>query len=66
MTEDQRGLSRPVDTAGVTNAASGDGSDIGAYESGNGPTISVSGTPCFAAASRMSRDCWRTLSFSPT
>jgi IPT/TIG domain/Right handed beta helix region len=32
QTTDQRGLSRPVDLPGVTNAAGGDGSDIGAVE----------------------------------
>jgi CSLREA domain-containing protein len=29
---DQRGFTRPVDTPAITNAAGGDGSDIGAYE----------------------------------
>jgi len=29
---DQRGLSRPVNVAAISNAAGGDGSDIGAYE----------------------------------
>jgi CSLREA domain-containing protein len=31
-TTDQRGLPRPVDDPGITNASGGDGSDIGAYE----------------------------------
>ena len=29
---DQRGLARPVDSSAIANAASGDGTDIGAYE----------------------------------
>jgi hypothetical protein len=32
LTTDQRGERRPFDFSGVTNAAGGDGSDIGAYE----------------------------------
>ncbi len=32
VTTDQRGFSRPYDLAGFANAAGGDGSDIGAYE----------------------------------
>lgn len=32
VTTDQRGLTRPVDLANFTNAATGDASDIGAYE----------------------------------
>ncbi|MCX6875609.1 MAG: CSLREA domain-containing protein [Verrucomicrobia bacterium] len=32
LTTDQRGFARPVDLASLTNAADGDGSDIGAFE----------------------------------
>jgi hypothetical protein len=32
ITTDQRGMARPVDRPSVTNAAGGDGSDIGAFE----------------------------------
>jgi len=34
LTTDQRGVPRSVDKSGVTNAAGGDGTDIGAYEFG--------------------------------
>jgi hypothetical protein len=46
LTTDQRGLVRPVDNPSITNAASGDGSDIGAFEQQQNPTtsISISGT----------------------
>ncbi len=40
LTTDQRGAPRPVDQAAVTNAAGGNGSDIGAYEM-RGPTTFV-------------------------
>jgi len=43
LTTDQRGFSRPADFAGILNATSGDGSDIGAFEaqvfSGNPPRL---------------------------
>ncbi len=42
---DQRGTARPIDKAGVANAANGDGSDIGALESGGGPVIDISAQP---------------------
>lgn len=45
-TTDARGLARPIDLAGYTNAAGGDGSDIGAVELQLAPTaanISISG-----------------------
>jgi hypothetical protein len=32
LSTDQRGLPRPIDFAGVPNAAGGNGSDIGAFE----------------------------------
>lgn len=42
LSTDQRGLTRPVDLAGVPNASGGDGSDIGAYEHGcSGLTLGV-------------------------
>jgi hypothetical protein len=40
LTTDQRGEPRPVDQAGIANAAGGNGSDIGAYEM-RGPTTFV-------------------------
>jgi hypothetical protein len=44
---DQRGFVRPYDLAGVPNAVGGDGSDIGAYETGAGqagPAFTVTNT----------------------
>jgi CSLREA domain-containing protein len=41
---DQRGLTRPFDNPAIANAGGGDGSDIGAYETGvpqTGPTFTV-------------------------
>ena len=49
LTTDQRGFARPVDLAGYTNAAGGNGADIGAFEAQTAPlaptaaTVSVSG-----------------------
>jgi CSLREA domain-containing protein len=43
-TEDQRGLTRPVNSATVTNVAGGDGSDIGAVEAQAPPAPTVTGT----------------------
>ena len=40
-TTDQRGFTRPVDQAGYTNAPGGDGADIGALESGQPLTFTV-------------------------
>ncbi len=40
LTNDQRGLTRPVDFAGITNTAGGNGADIGAFEA---QLVSVSG-----------------------
>jgi hypothetical protein len=37
VTNDERGLARPVDLACYTNAAGGDGSDIGAFEAQTAP-----------------------------
>ncbi|MBS1792894.1 MAG: carboxypeptidase regulatory-like domain-containing protein [Acidobacteria bacterium] len=45
-TTDQRGLLRPFDLAAITNAAGGDGADIGAFEAQSVPTaarVSISG-----------------------
>ncbi len=36
---DQRGLLRPVDLSGITNAAGGNGSDIGAFEAQTAPAF---------------------------
>jgi hypothetical protein len=45
-TTDQRGMTRPVDFAELPNAASGDGSDIGAFEAQRIPTTTtVSSAP---------------------
>jgi List-Bact-rpt repeat protein len=41
-TQDQRGLTRPLDLASVANATGGDGADIGAFELQGGQTLSVS------------------------
>ncbi len=46
LTTDQRGLTRPVDNPGITNATGGDGADIGAFEVQLAPTaatVSISG-----------------------
>jgi CSLREA domain-containing protein len=43
-THDQRGLTRPVNSATVTNVAGGDGSDIGAVEAQAPPAPAVFGT----------------------
>jgi predicted outer membrane repeat protein len=40
VTADQRGVARPVDFPAITNAAGGDGSDIGAVEF-NQPTLAI-------------------------
>jgi fibronectin-binding autotransporter adhesin len=40
LTTDQRGAPRPFDFASLANAAGGDGSDIGAFESGS-PTLNI-------------------------
>lgn len=42
---DQRGFTRPNDKSNVANAAGGDGSDIGALETGGGPVIDLSADP---------------------
>jgi len=46
LTTDQRGLTRPFDNPGITNATGGDGADIGAFEVQAAPTaatVSVGG-----------------------
>lgn len=45
LTTDQRGLSRPVDMAGIPNAPGGNAADIGAFESPvpTAATVSISG-----------------------
>jgi sugar lactone lactonase YvrE len=46
VTEDQRGLLRPVDNAAISNANGGDGSDIGAFEvQAPTPTPTPTATP---------------------
>ena len=37
LSTDQRGAPRPFDFASITNASGGDGSDVGAFESGRPP-----------------------------
>lgn len=44
-TTDQRGSARPFDQSAVTDAAEGDGSDIGAFESDGSPLTTPTPTP---------------------
>lgn len=52
LTNDQRGLTRPVDNPSIMNANNGDGGDIGAFEVAYSPpsTLSISGVISFGTA----------------
>ena len=60
INNDQRGSPRPVELAGIPNAIGGDGSDIGAVETGlpqTGPTFTVTNTADRATGSCTDDDC---------
>jgi CSLREA domain-containing protein len=62
---DQRGVTRPIDLAGITNAASSDGTDIGAYEAQTAPP-SPTPTPTATATATATATPTATATATPT